>query len=146
MSKKRPKIQALIEKFIGREHDPRYLAYFDCFNQGLYYEAHDVLEDLWLLDRSGQNGSFYKGLIQLAGGFVHLQKNRLRPAAALFKLAKTNFEKYPAQQCGLDMAKAHEVLDTWIRHLEQGHFEANPLALHLAPHLAPGPPCNNPAA
>lgn len=136
----------MIEKFIGKEQDPRYLAYFDCFNKGLYYEAHDVLEDLWLLDRNGENGSFYKGLIQLAGGFVHLQKNRLRPAAALFKLAKTNFEKYPAQQCGLEMEMAREILDTWVHHLEQGDFETNPLALHLAPQLAPEPSQEKPTA
>jgi predicted metal-dependent hydrolase len=28
--------------------DPRYTGYFTCFNDAQYYEAHDVLEDLWL--------------------------------------------------------------------------------------------------
>ena len=71
--------------------DPHYAGYFELFNRGKFFEAHDVLEHLWLPDRHGANGSFYKGLIQLAGAFVHLQRNRLRPAAALFKLARTNF-------------------------------------------------------
>src|SRR5688500_13861280 len=31
--------------------DPRYTGYFTCFNLGQYYEAHDVLEDLWLGER-----------------------------------------------------------------------------------------------
>ena len=39
-------------------HDPRYLGYFACFNDGLYYEAHDVLEDLWLHDKHGPDGAF----------------------------------------------------------------------------------------
>ena len=68
-----------------------YLGYFELFNAQLFYEAHDVLEELWLPIRREPQGDFYKGLIQLAGAFVHLQKNRLRPAAALFKLARTNF-------------------------------------------------------
>ena len=41
------------------------------------------------------NYGFYKGLIQFAGAFVHLQKDRLRPAAALFKLSRSYLEKYP---------------------------------------------------
>ena len=87
----------MIESFQGQGFDAHYLGYFDCFNRRLFYEAHDVLEDLWLTDRLGANGNFYKGLIQLAGAFVHLQKNRLRPSAALFKLAQANLEKYPAR-------------------------------------------------
>lgn len=50
-----------------------YRAYFDCFNQGLYYEAHDVLEHLWLVCQDA-NRSFFQGLIQIAGAFVHFQK------------------------------------------------------------------------
>src|SRR5450631_3036445 len=76
--------------------DPRYLGYFTCFNAGQYYEAHDLLEDLWLEHRSNPESAFYKGLIQFAGAFVHLKKqhgsplhpkhrDRLAPAARLFK-------------------------------------------------------------
>ena len=50
------------------------------------------------------NGNFYKGLIQLAGAFVHLQKNRLRPSAALFKLAQANLVQFPAFHEQLDLA------------------------------------------
>src|SRR4029434_6136936 len=80
--------------------DPRYTGYFTCFNDAQYYEAHDVLEDLWLGD-PGADYAFFKGLIQFAGAFVHLQKHvarpdhpkdgrRLRPAVRLFELAKAN--------------------------------------------------------
>src|ERR1700690_2310463 len=93
----------------GQALDPHYLGYFDCFNRGLFYEAHDVLEQLWLKDKYGVNGAFYKGLIQMAGAFVHLQKNRLRPAAALFKLALTNFEKYPRVHESLNLATTCEL-------------------------------------
>ena len=97
MSKKHERMTELAAQFSGDGVDPRYAGYFALFNQQKFYESHDVLEDLWLLDRHGENGSFYKGLIQLAGAFVHLQKNRLRPAAALFKLAQANLEKYPRE-------------------------------------------------
>ncbi len=104
MSKKSGKIAERIACFQGRELTAHYLGFFDCFNDQLYYEAHDVLEELWLPDRKGPNGDFYKGLIQLAGAFVHLQKERLKPSAALFKLARTNLAKYPATHERLDVA------------------------------------------
>ena len=93
MSKKSVKIAALIDQCQGHDLNAHYLGYFVCFNRGLFYEAHEVLEELWLADRHGPNGSFYKGLIQLAGAFVHLQKGRGGPAAALFKPGKICWSK-----------------------------------------------------
>ena len=78
----------MIQDLQGGELDPHYAGFFECFNQQLFYEAHDVLEELWLPRRREPDGLFYKGLIQLAGAFVHLQKDRLSPAAALFRLAR----------------------------------------------------------
>jgi predicted metal-dependent hydrolase len=135
MSKKSAKIAALIESCRGRELDAHYLGYFECFNQGLYFEAHDVLEELWLADRAGANYAFHKGLIQLAGAFVHLQKSRLRPAAALFKLARTNLEKYPTIHEQLDLARVLGLIADWLGRLETTDFSVNPLAADNAPRL-----------
>ncbi len=125
----------MIESFRGQELEAHYLGYFDCFNRQLFYEAHDVLEDLWLPDRHGENGNFYKGLIQLAGAFVHLQKDRLRPAAALFKLALTNLEKYPGEHKQLDLRKVQLLAQNWLSELERGRFNRNPLTAAHVPLL-----------
>lgn len=127
MSKKSPAIEALIAQFRGQPLDAHYLGYFECFNRQLYFEAHDVLEELWLCDRHGPNGAFYKGLIQLAGAFVHLKKNRLRPAAALFKLADANLQKYPPLHEQLSVVDVRELIRDWLGRLEAGNFEQNPL-------------------
>lgn len=142
MSKKSPKIAALIESSQGQDLDAHYLGYFECFNQGLFYEAHDVLEKPWLGDRHGPNGAFYKGLIQFAGAFVHLQKNRLRPSAALFKLAHDNLKKYPGIHEHLDIAAVLKQIENWLRLLESGNFSINPLTDANAPklHLLPRSP------
>src|SRR5271170_2464242 len=126
----------MIESFRGQALDAHYLGFFDCFNRQLFYEAHDVLEDLWLADRQGANGNFYKGLIQLAGAFVHLQKNRLRPAAALFKLARANLEKYPSSHEKLNLAAVQQLMAGWVFQLEKGGFLANPLTATNIPQLA----------
>ncbi|MDQ6631552.1 MAG: DUF309 domain-containing protein [Verrucomicrobiota bacterium] len=140
MSKKSAKIAALIESYQGKNLDAHYLGYFECFNGGLFYEAHDVLEELWLSQRNGPNYSFYKGLIQLAGAFVHLQKHtserpRLRPSAALFKLARTNLEKYPATHEQLDVRNVLRLIENWRDLLEYSGFAINPLNSSNTPQL-----------
>jgi predicted metal-dependent hydrolase len=136
MSKKSGPIAELIEQFRGRELDAHYLGYFECFNRQLFFEAHDVLEELWLTQRQGPNYAFYKGLIQLAGAFVHLKKNRLRPAAALFKLADANLEKYPAIHERLQVQNVRALIRDWLERLEAGSFEVNPLMPGAEPRLA----------
>lgn len=115
--------------------DPHYSGYFELFNRQEFYEAHDVLENLWLPDRHGANGNFYKGLIQLAGAFVHLQKNRLRPSAALFKLAQSNLVKYPSQHEHLDVAECLKLISKWLTSLESQNFTVNPLTVENSPRL-----------
>ncbi|MBI5802880.1 MAG: DUF309 domain-containing protein [Verrucomicrobia bacterium] len=140
MSHKSPKIAALIADLQGRDLPAHYLGYFACFNRGQFYEAHDVLEELWLADRHGPNGNFYKGLIQFAGAFVHLQKDclkypRLRPAAALFKLAAANLRQFPARHERLDLAVVQSVIADWLGRLETEGFAKNPLTNGPAPQL-----------
>lgn len=135
MSKKSAKIAALIESCQGKELPAHYLGYFDCFNRELFYEAHDVLEELWLGQRDGPNYAFYKGLIQFAGAFVHLQKNRLRPAAALFRLSQTYLGRYPAVHQQLDVSQVVRLADEWICRLEAERFLVNPLATAPPPKL-----------
>jgi len=115
--------------------DPFYQGYFECFNRGQYYEAHDILEQLWLKDRRGANGAFYKGLIQLAGAFVHLQKDRLRPSAALFKLAGANLGQYAGTHEHLSMTAVLALVEHWLARLELAKFLSNPLRSELAPLL-----------
>ena len=116
--------------------DAHYAGYFKQFNQQKFYEAHDVLEHLWLKDKHGTNGAFYKGLIQLAGAFVHLQREHLRPAAALFKLAQANLEKYPRLHEHLDIAAVLELIVRWLKQLETQEFKVNPLTADNPPKLA----------
>ena len=132
---KHERIAEFARQFEGQGVDPRYAGYFALFNVQKFYEAHDVLEDLWLQDRQGPDGNFYKGLIQLAGAFVHLQKNRLRPAAALFGLARTNLERYPALHHQLDAADILKLIGTWTNRLQSDRFERNPLTSFPAPSL-----------
>ena len=138
MSGKSSRISVLWEGVDSRGWDVRYAAYFHHFNRGDYYEAHDVLESLWLEGgRGAESASFYQGLIQLAGGFVHLRKhfehpthrvhgNRLNPAARLLLLAEKNIRPYGREWEGLEIGPVLELARETIRKLEAEKFERNP--------------------
>jgi hypothetical protein len=131
----------------GGDYDPCYLGYFRCFNAGEYYEAHDVLEHLWL-QGPGENFAFYKGLIQLAGAFVHLSKQRERPdhptdgrrlfpAVRLFRLAAGNLAGYGDRHEGLDLAAVHALIGHWVNAIESADYAVNPWTPESAPCLEP---------
>lgn len=107
----------MLAPFRGGDLDPHYLSYLDCFNRKQFFEAHEVLEDLWLADRHGPNGAFYKGLIQLAGGFVHLQKRRPGPALALLRLARQNLSPYAPVHERLNLLQTFQAIDDWQQKL-----------------------------
>lgn len=115
--------------------DPRYAGWFACFNRGEYFEAHDVLEDLWLGVRGQPIAKFYQGLIQLAGAFVHLRKNRLSPADALFRLAETNLAAYGPRCERLDVEAVLVLITDWRGRLRLGGMATNPWSAAAAPRI-----------
>lgn len=146
--KKSDRMDAFVRDLGGstdRKHDPCYEVFFTCFNSRRYYEAHDVLEHLWLKDRDS-NYAFYKGLIQLAGAFVHLQKQRefpehpkhgrrLRPAVRLFNLAKANLEPYGPLHMDLDVDRVCALCDETSRRIIADGYTRNPWSPAVAPQL-----------
>lgn len=147
MSGKSSRISVLWEGVDARGRDVRYAAYFHHFNRGDYYEAHDVLESLWLEQgREATSGAFYKGLIQLAGGFVHMRKHhehpahrvhgkRLGPAARLLKLAEKNIGPYGEEWEGLEIEPILDLAKKTIQKLEADEFIKNPWSPERRPKI-----------
>ena len=149
MSGKSSRISVLWEGVDPRGRDVRYAAYFHHFNRGDYYEAHDVLESLWLeKGRQAREAAFYQGLIQLAGGFVHLRKHhehpnhrvhgqRLHPAARLLALAEKNIQPYGQEWEGLETGPVLHLAKETIRRLEAEAFKKNPWEPGKRPKIDP---------
>ena len=146
MMKKGDRIEAYIRSLgLEGEYDPCYLAYFACFNDQEYYEAHDVLEHLWLREKDHYH-AFYKGLIQLAGAFVHLKKQylrpwhpkdagRMRPAVRLFALAVKNIRPYAPECQGLDIGGVVALADGTVDRIVASDYSVNPWNPSAAPSL-----------
>jgi hypothetical protein len=127
-----------------------YTGYFVCFNAGRYYEAHDVLEHLWLECRD-ENHAYYKGLIQIAGGFVHLQKQqlrpahpkdgaRLRPAVRLFRLGAANLAPYCPIHLRFDVESLCRLAQGLADEIIASEFMRNPWRPDRLPQLRLLPP------
>ncbi len=128
---------------------PCYAGYFQCFNLGEYYEAHDVLEHLWL-STAGPDYHFYKGLIQLAGAFVHLKKQHIRPdhpkdgrrlfpAVRLFQIAAFNLTPFAPLHQRLRVKSALDICEAMQAAILQSGHRQNPWSPEHLPVLLPEP-------
>jgi hypothetical protein len=144
--KKTQRISNFVEGTSGESRDglsPYYEGYFRCFNEQRYYEAHDVLEHLWLQKR---DNAFFKGLIQVAGAFVHLQKQflrplhpkdgkRLRPAVRLFELGMTNLAEFRPHHMSLDVEALCALCSQNVAAIVDSDYARNPWTPDSAPVL-----------
>ena len=124
---------------------PFYRAFFRCWNEQRYYEAHDVLEQLWLKTKS-RDADYFKGLIQAAGAFVHLQKRfehpshakhsrRLPPAVRLFRLAEKNLANFAPLHHRLNVAALCQLLSRYGDEIVASDYTINPWSPETAPEL-----------
>ena len=67
------------------------------FNEQSFFEAHEVLEELWLVT-DGDQKLFYQGLIQCAVALAHWKKNNLRGATQVGARSFSILEKYGARR------------------------------------------------
>lgn len=82
------------------------------FNEGLYFEFHELLEPFWMAEVDEQRKAFLKGLIQIAVAFHHLFNRNYRGALALLQ---GGLEK--AQGCGPRFYRLH--LDGFLKGLKR---------------------------
>jgi uncharacterized protein len=93
--------------------DPRLRKFIELFNEKYFFEAHEVLEDLWL-QTEGETKDFYKGLIQCAVAFVHLERNNFRGAGKLYRTSTGYLHRYAGDEEGLDIEKLLQQFETFF--------------------------------
>ena len=98
------------------EHPEELLRFVARFDRREYWLAHEELENLWRQDRQ----DFYKGLIQVAAAFVHLERENCSGARRLMQSALRYLAAYPSRHGGFDLAalrrRARDVLDRLAEH------------------------------
>lgn len=91
-----------------REGEPRrVLAFVARFDRGEYWLAHEEMEEHWQERRE----NLYKGLIQVAAGFLHAERDNWNGARRLLTTALEYLEPYPATAEGFDLAGIREAVE-----------------------------------
>lgn len=83
-------------------HDPRLLKGIQEFNQRLFFECHETLEEIWL-EEHGEDRAFYQGIIQIAAGYFKWEQGVLIGAIKLWRSGLEKLDAYPPVHLGVEL-------------------------------------------
>ena len=84
--------------------DPRFKKGLELFNQGEFFECHEVIEALWLETPSDDPfRDLYKGVIQAAAALYQWERGILSGALGLYKTSIVYLKKYEPEALGLNV-------------------------------------------
>ncbi len=99
------------------------------FNEQHFFEAHEVLEDAWHIER-GEPRLFLQGMIQLCAAFHHFQNGNLRGAAELLQRGGDKIRRYPDGYLGLETARLLREVDAFrstVERMRDGQEPTGPI-------------------
>jgi predicted metal-dependent hydrolase len=102
------------------QDDPRFLKGIDEFNQGLFFECHETLEEIWLEER-GEDRRFYQGIIQVAAGYFKLKQGVPAGAIKLWHTGLEKLEPYAPVYLGINLESFIRAVKENLAELEAFH-------------------------
>jgi uncharacterized protein len=103
-----------------------YYEFFVVFNEGDYYTGHDLLEVIWLTDRSNL---FIKGLLQMTVALYHYEYGNVKGAREMMKAAKIYLTPYKPRFWNLNLEPIlhfiEQCLDLMPLHIDRVPFTAS---------------------
>lgn len=94
----------------------QYLRFIELFNQKEYYECHDLLEEIWMEDKSNK---FLQGLLQMAVGLYHFSGGNIKGARWMFGNSKKYLAPYAPCHWDLDVDTVLAYLDDCLAALPE---------------------------
>jgi uncharacterized protein len=107
------------------ESDPRFLKGIEEFNQQLFFECHETLEELWLEER-GEDRRFFQAIIQIAAGYYKLQQQVPIGAVKLWRTGLEKLAPYQPVYLGMNVAALMASVQKNLAHLEGAHTRGEP--------------------
>jgi predicted metal-dependent hydrolase len=92
----------------------------ELMNRGEYYDAHEVLEDVWRAC-DGPEKKFLQGLIQLAVALHHHSKGNHVGARSLLARSARNLQGYPEGFMGIPLGEVLQSISECQRAVEAGN-------------------------
>lgn len=88
-------------------------------NEGSYYAAHDVLEDVWR-GIHGWSKPFYQGMVQVAIALHHFSTGNLAGAQSVMVKCRKNLGEFPEAFSGVNLRDLTAQLEAWQRAMAAG--------------------------
>jgi predicted metal-dependent hydrolase len=105
------------------------------FNAGQYFEAHEALETAWK-DEKGPIRELYRGILQVAVGYLHITRGNYIGALKMFKRCRPWLAPFPDQCRGIEVGQLKrdfQAVESELRRLgPQGIQSFNPRLLKPA--------------
>lgn len=99
-------------------HDRAFDRGLDLFNRARFFDAHEVLEDVWrALPRTSAVKKHLQGLVQLAVAFHHESGGNLRGARSVLDRALRNLTGAETSFPTLDLGQLRAGMADWQKHL-----------------------------
>ena len=99
------------------QDDPRLQKGIDEFNQGLFFECHETLEEIWL-EEHGEDRKFYQGIIQIAAGYFKWEQGVPAGAIKLWHSGLEKIEPYGPVHLGVDLGSFVEAVKENLEKVE----------------------------
>jgi predicted metal-dependent hydrolase len=91
----------------------------ELFNRGEFFEAHEVLEDVWRA-ASLDHKKFLQGIVQLAVAFHHRSTGNLVGMRSVMERGIKNITDHPTDCCGLQVSKLKKSFAKWREAMDNG--------------------------
>ena len=102
----------------------------ELFNRGEFFEAHEVVEDLWN-ETTGPEREFLKGFIQAAVALEHHRRGNLNGLRSVGTTAAGYLRRAGPAAGGLDVAGLLRDLEEFRTRVERGESPPRPRARRL---------------
>lgn len=89
------------------------------FNRAEFFEAHEVLEDVWRAAPHAEK-KFLQGLIQVAVALYHFRNGNLAGARSVLRRAFRNISLYPEGFGGIHSGDLLRSVSDWQKALDEG--------------------------
>ncbi len=97
----------------------------ELFNEGEYFECHEVLEEIWVAER-GPRRLFLQSIIHLAVGLYHHERGNPVGAERQLRKGLRKLAGYLPEYEGIDTARLHRDAEEYLRGLVGGGAINNP--------------------
>jgi len=89
------------------------------FNEGEFFQAHEVWEELWLAEPEPEK-TFLQALIQVAAAFHHHGRGNSRGRGSLLAAGIAKLERFPGNYHGLALGELRAEAKQWTGVLGEG--------------------------